>query len=108
MPDRCQDLKGTPSHESAFVLPPFFATYSIVLLASLLVLGSASDFLGRRPVIIAAIVLNLVACVAFLAADNVGWLIAARALQGVAVGIGAGGLSAALSNLSQGMGSVRW
>jgi MFS family permease len=93
---------------STTALTAVFATYSIVLLATLLVLGSVSDFLGRRPVIIAAVVLNLAACVAFLAAGNVGWLIGARALQGVAVGIGSGGLAAALIELQprDGLGSL--
>src|ERR1700691_6142114 len=43
---------------SATTLTAIFAIYALVLLFTLLVFGSVSDYLGRRPVILAALVLS--------------------------------------------------
>jgi MFS family permease len=69
---------------SATTLTAIFAIYAVVLLLTLLVVGSVSDYLGRRPVILAALVVSASACAVFLAAHSAGLLFAARALQGVA------------------------
>ena len=84
---------------SATTLTAIFAIYALVLLLTLLVFGSVSDYLGRRPVILAALVVTAGACAVFLAANSAGLLFAARALQGVAVGIAIGALGAALIDL---------
>jgi hypothetical protein len=76
-----------------------FAVYVLVLLVTLLVFGSVSDYLGRLPVIITALVFSAAACVVFLAAHDVGALFAARALQGVATGLASGPTGAALIDL---------
>jgi MFS family permease len=39
-----------------------FTVYVVVLLVTLVFLGSASDYLGRRPVMLAALALGAVAC----------------------------------------------
>ena len=84
---------------SATTLTAVFATYAVVLLLTLLIFGSVSDYLGRRRVILAALVVTAGACGVFLAAHDVGLLFAARALQGIAVGTAAGALGAALLDL---------
>jgi MFS family permease len=84
---------------SATTLTAVFAIYALVLLATLLVFGSVSDYLGRRRVILAALAVTAGACAVFLAAHSVGLLLAARALQGVAVGTATGALGAALIDL---------
>src|SRR4051794_33913658 len=71
---------------SAWVLTAVFAVYVVGLLGSLLVVGALSDHLGRRPVLAAAILLEIVALVLFLLAGDVVALAAARLLQGVATG----------------------
>jgi predicted MFS family arabinose efflux permease len=76
-----------------------FTVYVVVLLVTLVFLGSASDYLGRRPVMLAALGLGAVACGLFLLAHGVGLLFAGRALQGVAVGLISGTASAALLDL---------
>ena len=81
---------------SATTLTAIFAIYAFVLLLTLLVFGSVSDYLGRRPVILAALVVSTGACAVFLAAHSAGLLFTARALQGVAVGTAIGALGAAL------------
>ena len=84
---------------SATTLTAVFAVYALVLLLTLLVFGSVSDYLGRRRVILAALVVSAGACAVFLAAHSVGLLFAARALQGVGVGTAVGALGAALVDL---------
>src|SRR6266851_4273466 len=84
---------------SATTLTAVFAIYAVVLLLTLLVFGSVSDYLGRRRVILAALTVTAGACAVFLAARGVGMLFAARALQGVAVGAATGALGAALIDL---------
>lgn len=93
-------------HFSAGSLTAVFAVYVFVLLITLLFLGSVSDYLGRRPVIIAALVASAAACAVFLVADGIGALYVARALQGLATGLAAGSIGAALIEL-QPAGSQR-
>jgi MFS family permease len=87
---------------SATTLTAVFAIYALVLLLTLLVFGSVSDYLGRRRVVLAALVVTAGAYAVFLAAHSTGLLFAARALQGVGVGIGTGALGAALIDLRPG------
>ena len=61
-----------------WVLTIAFAVYALGLLAALLVTGSLSDYVGRRPVMLGALALELVAMVMFAMAPNIGWVIAAR------------------------------
>ncbi|WP_051789477.1 MFS transporter [Streptomyces sp. NRRL S-1022] len=63
-----------------------FACYIAGLLGSLLVSGVVSDRLGRRPVLLPALGLALVACLVFATAGSVAALIVARLCTGVAVG----------------------
>ncbi|WTO35116.1 MFS transporter [Streptomyces achromogenes] len=63
-----------------------FACYIAGLLGSLLVSGIVSDRVGRKPVLLPALGLALVACLVFATAGGVGALIAARLCTGIAVG----------------------
>jgi len=78
-----------------------FAVYAFALLASLLVVGGLSDHVGRRPVVAVAFALEAAAMLAFLAADGVGWLLAARVVQGLATGALTSALGAALLDLQR-------
>src|SRR3954470_1656387 len=86
---------------SSGVLTTIFAIYAFALLASLLVVGGLSDHVGRRPVIAAAFALEAVAMALFLAADGVGWLLAARVVQGLATGALTSALGAWLLDLQR-------
>ncbi|KTB95387.1 MFS transporter [Pseudomonas syringae ICMP 11293] len=81
---------------SAGVLTLIFAVYAFSLLAALLMGGSLSDYLGRRPVIFGAFLLQSVSMLLFILASDVSWLVAARLLQGFATGLAASALGAAL------------
>jgi MFS family permease len=81
---------------SAATLTLVFAIFVFGLLAALLVLGTLSDYLGRRPVLATAIALEAVALLLFLRADGVTMLLIARLAQGIATGMALPALSAAL------------
>lgn len=72
---------------SAGMLTSIFAAYIGGLLGTLPFAGQLSDRFGRKPVILPALVLALVACGLFALAPSVAWLIVARLLTGVAVGV---------------------
>ena len=81
---------------SSGVLTTVFAVYAFALLVSLLVVGALSDHIGRRPVLIGGLLVEAAAMVLFLFATDVGWLMAARVVQGLATGAMTGALGAAL------------
>jgi predicted MFS family arabinose efflux permease len=84
---------------SAIILTSVFAVYALALLGALLVVGSISDHIGRRPTLLAALAVEIAAMLAFAGASGVGWLFAARVLQGAATGTAMGAISAALLDL---------
>lgn len=81
---------------STFWLTWVFAVYAFALLVALLVGGRLSDHLGRRPVILAALLLEAGAMLLFHQAHGLVDLVLARALQGLATGIASSALGAAL------------
>jgi MFS family permease len=84
---------------SSLVLTTVFTTYAFVLVPSLILFGRLSDRFGRKPVIVAGLVVACVALLLFTFAQGVAWLFAARALQGLAVGMISGAATAALVEL---------
>src|ERR1700744_371862 len=86
-------------HFSTPVLSLVYATYAIGVLVSLLLVGSLSDQVGRRPVLACSLVGLLLSALVFATASSVAWLFAARALQGVATGGALGAAGAALIDL---------
>ena len=95
---------------SAIVLTLVFAVYVVALLGAFVVAGRLSDHIGRRPVLLIALPINILAAVAFLAADATGWLLLARTIQGVSVGLATAALSASLLDTEpperRGLGAV--
>ncbi|MCZ1012600.1 MFS transporter [Streptomyces lydicus] len=79
---------------STFTLTVVFAVYVFALLAALLTVGSVSDRVGRRPVACGALVLLALGMLLFAVATGVGGLMAARIVQGLAVGTAAGATTA--------------
>jgi MFS family permease len=92
---------------SAFVLTAVFAAYALSVLLSLLALGSLSDRVGRRPVLIAAVVAAAASAITFAFADSLAALFLGRVLSGVAVGLYVSTASPALLELAPGAGSRR-
>ncbi|GAB3885003.1 hypothetical protein GCM10029964_046960 [Kibdelosporangium lantanae] len=85
---------------SATTLTGVFAVYVVGLIGALLSLGALSDHVGRRPVLAAAIGLEVVALLLFVFAGDVSTLFVARFLQGIATGTAMTTLGAALVDLN--------
>jgi MFS family permease len=87
-------------HLSAALLTLTFAVFAGGFLAALLTLGAVSDHVGRRPVLMSALVVQLASNLIFLAAPDIGWVIAGRVVQGVATGAATTAFTAALVELA--------
>src|SRR5215217_3261455 len=86
-------------HFSTPVLTAVYAVYALGVLTTLLLIGRLSDEIGRRPVLIGALVALLLATLLYMVAQSVGWLFAARGLQGLATGAALGAAGAAMLDL---------
>jgi MFS family permease len=84
---------------SAISLTAVFAVYAANLPAALLVFGSLSDALGRRPVIALALALEAASMVVFILAGGLPALYLARIIQGLATGLITGAVAATLIDL---------
>jgi MFS family permease len=63
-----------------------FAVYAVAALAAVLVAGRVSDVIGRKPVLLGALLAMIVGLGVFLIADNMATLMIARIIHGAAVG----------------------
>lgn len=86
-------------HFSDITLTAVFAVYAVTVMAVLLVAGSLSDRVGRRPMIAIALAAEAAAALLFLTAGGVGALYGGRILQGVATGAAASAAGAAILDL---------
>jgi MFS family permease len=76
-----------------------FAAYVVGTLFALVALGDLSDHVGRRTVLVTAVICAAVSTGLFLAASGIGLLIVARVVSGAAAGFATGTASAALAEL---------
>ena len=72
---------------STFMITVVFAAYSGGVVASLLLAGHVSDWVGRKRILVPALCLELVAAGIFLSAPSLGLLIVARLVSGLGVGM---------------------
>jgi len=84
---------------SVFVITLVFAAYAVGVLGALLAFGRWSDSLGRRPMLLAAIVFGLVSAVVFVTADSLTALVIGRVLSGLSAGIFVGTATVTLIEL---------
>jgi predicted MFS family arabinose efflux permease len=87
---------------SVTTLTVVFAVYVAGLLSALLTVGSLSDQLGRRPVLVASLLVAGASTAIFWAAGGVISLVVARIVQGIATGMATGALAAGLVEFSPG------
>ena len=93
-------------HLSSLLLTVVFSVYSLSLLVALLTVGSLSDYIGRRPVIFAALVGNAIAMAMFIEAHSATTLIAARIVQGFSTGAATTALAAAILDTDRTKGPI--
>lgn len=91
---------------SPVLLTLIFATYAFTLLTTLLVAGSLSDYIGRKPVIFLALILQATSMGLFLYASNIEMLFLARGFQGIATALATSTFGAALLDLSKTQGTL--
>ncbi|MBY4130727.1 MFS transporter [Rhodococcus fascians] len=71
---------------STFMVTIVFAAYAVGVIVSLILAGHVSDWVGRKKVLIAALLLELVAAVMFLSGTALSLLLVARLITGLGVG----------------------
>ena len=86
-------------HFSPTTVTTIYAAYAAGALGALLTTGRLSDHLGRRPVVIGALVIQVAGMLAFIAADGIPLLYLGRILQGIGTGVATGAISAWLVDL---------
>jgi MFS family permease len=91
---------------SALGVTVVFGVYALAVLASLLVFGRLSDHVGRRPVLLVAIGVQILALLLFASASGLGTLLLARVIQGLSTGAAVAALGAGLLDLDRHRGSV--
>ncbi|MFH9427881.1 MFS transporter [Streptomyces sp. NPDC017615] len=85
---------------SELIVTVVFAVYAIGVIVALLLAGGASDVLGRRPVLIGALVLSALSAVCFLLEGGLPLLYLGRVLSGFSAGLLSGTGTAAVLDLA--------
>ncbi len=76
-----------------------FAVYAVGVVATLLLFGRLSDHIGRKPVLLAAVVLAALSAILFLCPPSLPLLVTARVTSGIAAGLMSGAGTAAVIDL---------
>jgi MFS family permease len=76
-----------------------FGSYVAVLIPALLFVGTLSDRIGRRPLLVSGIAITVLSSVAFAAARSVGWLFAGEMIYGIGAALVMSCVSVAIREL---------
>jgi len=90
-----QQRDGFPT----FIITVVFAAYSLGVMVSLYLAGHLSDRFGRRPLILSAMAVEIVAAVLFELWPDVGGLIVSRLIAGLGIGVLSAAATAHLTDL---------
>lgn len=85
---------------SELIVTVVFAVYAVGVIVALLLAGGASDVLGRRPVLVLALVLSALSAVCFLLEGGLPLLYLGRVLSGFSAGLFSGTGTAAVLDLA--------
>jgi MFS family permease len=105
LPTPLYGLYESQWHFGAGVLTVVFSSYAGGVLVALLLAGRASDQVGRRPVLAAALGFAAASTVVFILAPDLGWLFVGRVLSGLSAGLVTGTATAALTDTVSGAGA---
>lgn len=83
-----------------------FGSYAIAVLAALLTVGSLSDHIGRRPVLLSALAVQAPIMLVFATANGVPELMFARIAQGLSTGAAIGAVGAGMLDLDRVKGTT--
>ncbi|MFF3331121.1 MFS transporter [Streptomyces sp. NPDC002888] len=84
-----------------------YAVYAFGVIGVLLLVGNASDVVGRRPVLLWGLGFAAASAVCFLCATGLGWLYAGRLLSGLSAGLFTGAATAYVMELAPSGGGSR-
>jgi MFS family permease len=79
-----------------------FAVYAFGVIAALLAFGELSDAVGRKPVLVAGLLLSALSALLFVLADSLLPIFAGRIVSGLSAGLFTGTATAALVDLAPG------
>lgn len=91
---------------SPVALTVAFGIYAVAVLVALLIAGRVSDHVGRRPVLLAALVVQAATMLLFAFATGLPMLLAARVVQGLATGAAVAAIGAGMLDLDRARGTV--
>jgi len=83
-----------------------FGVYAVAVLAALLTLGRLSDSIGRRPVLLGALGVQILSMAVYATAGGVGELMSARIIQGLATGAALGAIGAGMLDVDRERGAL--
>jgi predicted MFS family arabinose efflux permease len=83
-----------------------FGIYAVAVLVALLALGRLSDSIGRKPVLLTALAVQVVSMLVYATAGGVGELLAARLIQGLSTGAALGAIGAAMLDVDRARGAL--
>jgi predicted MFS family arabinose efflux permease len=100
-----------PLYQSLWGLSPVmitvvFGVYALAVLTGLLFAGRLSDHVGRRPVLIAATLSQVMTMLLFATAASAAGLVLARIVQGLTTGAALSAVGAAMIDLNKSRGTV--
>lgn len=84
---------------SALTVTIVYAVYAVGVIGSLFLAGHLSDWIGRRRVLVPALLVNALSAVVFVLAPSLAGLIAARIVTGISVGLTTATATSYLSEL---------
>lgn len=84
---------------SELIITVIFAAYAVGVIGALVLFGSWSDQLGRRPMLLAGLAFSAASALVFMFADNLGLLLLGRLLSGLSAGIFTGTATVAVVEL---------
>ncbi|MFJ8536972.1 MFS transporter [Streptomyces sp. NPDC093591] len=84
-----------------------YAVYAFAVIGVLLLVGNASDAVGRRAVLLCGLGCAAASAVCFLCATGLGWLFAGRLLSGLSAGLFTGAATAYVMELAPHGGAAR-
>src|ERR1700745_1551298 len=87
VPSPLYGLYRVRDHFSLFMVTVAFAVYAIGVIGALLLGGHLSDLYGRRRLLLPALGIAIVSAVVFLVSKSLPGLLAARLINGIAIGI---------------------
>lgn len=96
MPTPMYALYAEQLHFSVLTTTVVYATYAAGVLAALLLFGSWSDVLGRRPLLLTGAALAILSSVLFLFVHSIPLLLIARIVSGASAGFYAGAATVAV------------